>query len=243
MATQNKKFTHWGIVLNAPKEKATTDQVNDFFNTALTAIQNYNKIKFFASIIHDKDKLDNGEPKTTHCHIVIETYEKLTQLGALKEFSNALGISKDLISVDGSNNEFLLIQYLTHKNQPTKTQYDYDQIITSNKEELELRYLNEYQDPEQKLLETLESCETITELAKALGPTKANSLMRLFNAMKLERDNNIQIELKAYRHIAEKYTELYNYTENLLNTLENGLKDHEKRIINLKDFSDRFNYF
>lgn len=243
MSTQNKKFNYFGIVINAPKEKATTDQVNDFFNAVMTAIQNYNKIKFYASIIHDKDKLDNGEPKTPHCHIVIETYEKWTHLGALKEIANHLAINKDLISLEGSNNEYLLIQYLTHKNQPSKTQYDYEKIKTNNKEELELRYKNEYQDPEQELLKTLQECETITELAQKLGPTKANSLMRLFNAMKTEKDNSMFLQLQAYRRIAEKYDDLLRLMDDLLNTLQNGLKDSEKRLINLNDFISRFSRF
>ena len=45
MATNNQKFKYWGLILNAPNEKATNPrEINDFFKTAVSSIQNYNKV-------------------------------------------------------------------------------------------------------------------------------------------------------------------------------------------------------
>lgn len=241
MATNNSKFDKWCLVINEPKEKATTDQDNDFFMSAASTLQNYNRFKFFASIIHDKDILENGEPKTKHMHIVYTTPLKNTILGELKEISSILNIDKRLLSLEGSNNEFLMVQYLTHKNQPNKTQYDYSEIITNNSEELEQKYNFDYKDPEAELLATLQECETITDFAIKLGPTKARQFLGLFKDMQNERKEKTKDKLLAYEYVKTKYDALLVLFESFLDTCRNGLKESEKRLINLKDFEDRFN--
>lgn len=233
MATNNQKFNNFLLVINAPKEKANNHEAIDFFKCVLTAIQNYNKLKFFASIIHDRDILESGELKTIHQHIVVELNEKMTVLAVLRDFSNLLDIDKSLISVEGSNNEFLSIQYLTHKNQPQKHQYNFDDIATNNKELLSERYETTYEDKETKIFNALGKAHNLTELVRLIGPSDANKYRSLFKDLKLEEGQNYDVLMK-------RYDQLRTFTDKLLMTLKMSLKIEERRLINLDQFEETF---
>ena len=241
MATNNQKFKYWGLILNAPNEKATNpSEISDFFTTAVSSIQNYNKVLFFASKIHDKDILEDGTPKTIHLHIMLETYETYTQLQALKEFSNALNVDKKLISLKGSNNLYLLVQYLTHKNDQNKAQYNFSEILTNNSEYLEELYNTEYVDRETQLKDALRNAITIDDFIDRVGVMDANKLKGLFKELKIEQGQDFKTLYEKLGEIERDYISLYNFTDNLLMALKMGLKDTEKRLINFDKYEAVF---
>lgn len=233
MATNNLKFNYFGIVLNAPKEKATHEQASDFFNATLSALKNYNKCKFFASAIHDQDKHEDGTAKTIHCHIELETFEKMTNLGALRDFCNATGVDKGLVSINGSNNLFLLVQYLTHKNDQDKHQYDYDVIKTNNAELCANLYNADYESKDDQLMRALREANTINDFMQIVGPSDANKYRGLFKDMKIEQHQDFQGVLDRAIKTKHEYEALYHFVDDLLITLQMSLRESEKRMINL----------
>ena len=251
-----KKYHNFGIVFNAPNEKEAsadmglvmTVNCGGFFNEIITRIEEYDQIKFYAIKIHDKDRQENGEPKREHLHAFITFKSDYTQLQALKEISEYLKIDKRLISLEATENDgYLLVQYLTHKGKPNKAQYDYKDIKTNNSELLEQLYNEVKKDRNSELLEHLTACETIEDFAKLEGVETARKFLTLFKTIREEKKQDIKSlfhelerrnhEIGILRDFLRDYEEL---SDLMLETLENGLKEHDKRIINLADFKKRF---
>lgn len=100
--------------------------IEDFKNTMLKL----SKIKglFYAYCFHNED--------TPHYHLVICTCNALSFDSVKKKFSRAhIEATIDLVSS---------IQYLTHKNEPEKIQYEYEDIVTNNQEKLKSYYDGNY---------------------------------------------------------------------------------------------------
>lgn len=88
----------------------------------------------FAAILHDRDVHEDGTPKKPHWHIVLKFGGPLaektvrTYLGmpeGKKDDPNGFQRLQVAASIEGS------IQYLIHKNDPDKAQYDQSEIISS----------------------------------------------------------------------------------------------------------------
>ena len=125
----------------------------------------------------------------------------------LNELVNRLMLDINQISVDGSNNPYLLGQYLIHKNDIKKTQYDRKLIDTNNIEKLN-EILDEQRptkDSKQaELLEHIKRSPTITELTDKVGLELANRYRPIFNQIKQEQ----RIDYQSLMHIRVKYYEL-----------------------------------
>ena len=129
MNDPKQKYNIFTCVFNADKKSTNpAKELALLQNTLLTDI-----FSFAATIIHDKDITDNGEPKTIHMHAYIETNEKHTKKQFLDMISELLKIDREKISVEGTKSNVLMLQYLTHKNHPNKAQYEVEQILTNNK--------------------------------------------------------------------------------------------------------------
>ena len=240
MATNNKKYKYFGIVLNAPNEKATEREIRDFLSAILTALKDYNIIKFYASAIHDKDHHEDGTPKRTHCHIMVETYEEWTHLQFLVGLSIHLNIDKKLLSISDSNNLFLLVQYLTHKNDQDKHQYDYEIIKTNNAEYCEQLYETIYESPNDKLKKALRDAQSLDQFIELLGVQDANKYRNLFKDLKIEQKQDYNSIMERNAKLSHEYESLWNYTSDLLTTLKMALKDSEKRLINFERYDNVF---
>ena len=83
--------------------------------------------KWIESPLHDKDENPDGTPKKHHWHIIISFTNK-------KSYKQALYISemlnapepKKVASLQGS------VQYLWHRNNPEKYQYDKSEVVAHN---------------------------------------------------------------------------------------------------------------
>ena len=201
----NTKSLQWLVVINGNiKEplEALIKQLEAFQSCLL----NYNRFKYVFTIIHDQDS-----EKLPHCHAYITLYEAITLKDLLIELAELLNSTKEQISLEPTNSDFLGVQYLTHKNQPEKEQYNLELVKTNNNEELQRRMAEKYQseyDQDRKSLK--------------------------------ERKHDIEALGEAYNKAINSYNALWDLCDHLLATLENGLKDHEKRIINLEEFKKRF---
>ena len=110
------------IIIN--KEILPTErELKDFFN---------DYCRRYVYIIHDKDVKENGEIKNKHLHIVCELKER-------KRLSSLLNIICDYfkyknpngIEVDKVISWECCIQYLIHKNDLDKYQYDRKEVISN----------------------------------------------------------------------------------------------------------------
>ena len=225
MNDPKQKYNIFTCVFNADKKSTNpAKELALLQNTLLTDI-----FSFVATIIHDKDLTDNGEPKTIHAHAYIETNEKHTKKQFIDILSELLQIDKQKISVDGTKSNVLMLQYLTHKNQPNKAQYEVDRIITNNKELLTERMNTQYKTKEQKqndLLNDIKNCKSIIELADKQGIETANKFRNIFNQIKQEQKQDYQSllqEIILYRKILEKINKVLN--EPYITNQENELRD------------------
>lgn len=230
MNDPKQKYNIFTCVFNADKKSTNpAEELELLQNTLLTDI-----FSFVATIIHDKDITDNGEPKTIHAHAYIETNEKHTKKQFLDMLSELLKIDRQRISVEGTKSSILMLQYLTHKNQPNKAQYEDDRIITSNKELLAERMNTQYKTKEQKdneLKNDIKNYKTILELMDKYGVDTANKIKGLFNQIKQEQKQDYQSlikEIDLYKIILGKIYKLLN--EPYITNQENELRDSILKI-------------
>lgn len=90
------------------------------------------QMQLYAYILHNKDVLDNGEIKTPHIHLVGLLKNNRQRLSTtLGNISVALELSVLAISIDKMSDIVGSLQYLIHKNNTEKHQYDVKEIHTN----------------------------------------------------------------------------------------------------------------
>lgn len=93
-----------------------------------------NSIKSYYWILHDKDKLDNGDLKPVHYHVVVTFNYAIIP----KKFESICDAYIFLESEDTNyfyepvNSLSAVLLYLTHRNDPDKFQYSFSLIYTNN---------------------------------------------------------------------------------------------------------------
>lgn len=165
-------------------------------------------------MLHDKDLTETKEHKTIHLHAFIELFEtskQPTKTALLNELSNLLEIDKNLISIEKTENDYLGVQYLTHKNDKSKYQYDYSNIKTNNETLLKQKYFTIYQKPNDIMTDIL-NCKTLTELMTAQGITIANKYRNTFNQIKTEQQQD-------YSSLESRYRRLWNRVDSLIDSV------------------------
>ncbi len=182
MASLESKSNCFNIVIN---EKAPME-----LDAILAKLTTLDLFTFYAMIIHDKDTLDNGKPKTRHLHLYCEKSSQIALKTQLNELCKVLNVEQNQISIDKANNNYLPIQYLTHKNDKSKYQYGYDYIVSNNYEELKERYNKVYVKPltEEEISEFLMTDLTIADLIKHIGLGNTKKYLSVFK--ELQKDPN-----------------------------------------------------
>ena len=217
MAQGNIKANKWAIVLNGKKDTQEQDLKAELLG-ALDSIKNDSTIKYIFSIIHDKDFNDNGEPKRTHLHIVIEYLQKRTFAAVLETLQTKTNFDKEQISLEQTNSEMLAEQYLIHKNDTTKFSYNAELIITNDRKELDRRLALEYLTPterEERNKQALLTAHNMTEFFNMVGVDFANKNRGLFKDLLAERHEDID------------------YIYDRVNRLEHFIKDIKPLLIDL----------
>ncbi len=180
MSSLQTKASKFIIVINekTPNElEAIQEKLED------TAIFN-----FYASIIHDKDTVSNGELKTKHLHLYGEKTSQIALKTLLNELCDKLSIEQNQISIEKANNDFLPIQYLTHKNDPNKYQYDIKLVYTNNRTEFNRRYNQIYQKPltEEDIKTFILNDSTIADLIDHIGLDNTKKYLPIFREFQKE---------------------------------------------------------
>lgn len=109
----NKRSRKWFLTIHKDDEALNT----------ITSLINEKEPKI-ALICHNKDINEDGSDKLIHWHVVLEYENARTFLSMKKTFRDC--------HIEQPNNFDATMQYLTHKNDPNKAQYEYDDIITNN---------------------------------------------------------------------------------------------------------------
>lgn len=87
----------------------------------------------WAYIVHDKDKHEDNTSKGVHLHakFILNNNKGPRLSTTLNEMSKALSIDKTAFTIEKMESVSGSIQYLIHKNEPEKYQYDVSDIITN----------------------------------------------------------------------------------------------------------------
>ena len=226
-----------GLVINA---KENSNPQEELERCQRLLVSNYKT--FVATIIHDKDILENGLEKTIHLHAYIELDKKYTLKAVLSEISTLLDISLNLISIEATSNDYLLVQYLTHKNDKDKTQYPLDLVLTNDKEVFLDRWNKVYKSEEELRLEILDKCPKtdLLELVRVYGYNQINSMRGMIKDIKSESKSSVK-ELEDLVNLHKsKANDLEELVNNILVRLDTRLTKHEKGLLEFNDLIDRF---
>ena len=128
-------------------------------------VQNEN-VRYFAYILHDKDKLEDGQPKPKHIHlaVVLNSARTLRQIT-----SRFIDIDNNAGNAFGelTKSNKAIIEYFTHKNEPEKYQYSVNEIVSNN-----INYFNEDETTEDNtymIIEDILNGKPLFDLIKIYG--------------------------------------------------------------------------
>lgn len=136
MATLTTRTAKINVVLSLKGYdiKKTLDRLKEFCVAYM---------QVYAFILHDRDILENGESKTPHIHLIGLMNNNRQRLGTiLTEICESCELEPFAITIDKMSDIVGSIQYLIHKNNAEKYQYDVGEIITNLSESELMTYLN-----------------------------------------------------------------------------------------------------
>lgn len=155
-------------------------------------LQNYLSSSCFdyAFILHDADFLEDGSAKTPHIHFCgnFKVVKRLSTI--LGEIANVLGLSPLAITISKYESYSACIQYLVHRNNPEKYQYEQSKIVTNlNSSELDAFMEDDVNFDTDTLIKVVVSSPDRISLIRSLGMAR----------YKLYRNviNDIENDLKA----------------------------------------------
>jgi len=132
-APLSSKRKNVSVILGSKKYPLPPRDKNFYYERLRTYCeQNCNT---YAFIMHDKDLDENGEQKFLHIHMALvmskrnKDYPKLCTI--LNELSKECEIDGQSIQIDEMTSENGSIQYLIHKRDPQKAQYEESDVVTS----------------------------------------------------------------------------------------------------------------
>ena len=233
-ARGNTKSDKWLLVINS-NEKADQTAIKGNLEGFQSLLLDYNLFKYVFTIIHDQDPI-----KTIHAHAYIELYEKKSKTDMLNELAELLEVKKDQLSLEPTNSDFLGVQYLTHKNQPNKEQYEYESIKTNNMEALASRYDMVYVDKEDTIKKALYDSDTMTDLLTKISLADAKKYQSIWKDINQERKTDLKGLYHALETKQKHLEELYDLFSSFITTCESGLTTSEKRLISLEHFKKAF---
>lgn len=224
----NKTSEYFFVTINAPLEKASRETLEAYIST----LQSYYSKTFIASVIHDKDKHEDGASKTIHLHAFIDTPNKPTKKALLRELTELLGINEEQVGIRATNSRILLVQYLTHKNDKNKAPYSLEEVQTSNQEEFDKRFNEKYEKPQtETLLEilnrSLEEDPSYNHFCERVGFEMGHKFRSSFNQLREEKSYDYASLLEMNKELKKKLQEQVDLNRHLatrVETLEARLK-------------------
>ena len=153
----------------------------------------------------------------------------MTKKQCLETFSALLSIDPLRISVDPTNNGYLLVQYLTHKNDQDKTQYSLDLVKTNNTDLLTLKYNEIYVSPTEKqeqLKRDIFECKTLSQLVNKQGLENTKKFQTIFNQIKREQG----LDLDRFANIIDRLEIFIDWLEEHKRVIKSNEKINEEQL-------------
>lgn len=206
-ATLESKTNQFVVVINKPNRLSI-----DEYNKCLISLnENLERNAYlYACLNHDLDTDSEGKTKTFHTHYVIWGNKRCRLRTMLWRIGDYLGFlpSEILnISIDRCNDIAYSIQYLTHKNDINKYQYNYMFIITNISENDLLRYYNKSTYDEittDRLFKLIvDEKKTDLELMYILGLSRYSYYFKCIQQIRFVTRNSD--ELAYVRNLAKMY--------------------------------------
>lgn len=139
-------------------------------------------------IVHDRDIDEHGETIRPHLHIVLSGLKRWRVKQLLYSLADALITNVENIQIEDVKNLTASVQYLIHKNDTAKYQYDYLDIKT-----------NDYDNLVPLLNETIMTCSVTTERLTQLILVDEISRLELIKA----------IGIGSYQHYRSVINDLF----------------------------------
>ena len=139
-------------------------------------------------IMHDKDVNDVGETIRPHLHIVLTGLKRWRVKQLLNDLADSLDTNIENIQIEEVKNLTASVQYLIHKNDTNKYQYDWHKIETNDMDNL-VPLLNE----------TIITCSVTTQRLTDLILKEGMERLELITA----------IGIGSYQHYRSVINDLY----------------------------------
>lgn len=111
----------------------------------LCLIQHTNQIRVYAYAYHDKDKREDGTLKEPHFHLILITYNTCSLSAVRRWFSGYVDKNGDITTTaQACTDVFQMYDYLTHKHDKDKYQYDDSIVISNDKDYFKANERSEY---------------------------------------------------------------------------------------------------
>lgn len=155
----------WSVVINAPHDSDIKVVYDNLETYCILEADN------FYRIIHDRDITETGELKRPHIHLVVELKSRVRFTTMLSRLSYYCKIAENCISLQDIKNISKIVQYLTHKNNSDKYQYNDSEVDTNNWERY--NYLVMSNDKvaltTEELFDIIDNAKDVRELVRKLG--------------------------------------------------------------------------
>lgn len=122
-------------------------------------------------ILHSLDFKDDGTIKTPHYHIWVEFPSGKRPSTWVNAFAQAFGLSPFAFTLNKATSEIGCVQYMVHKHNPDKHQYDPAMIVTSVSPE-ELKVMLESESEAwgyEYLIGVIKSSDSLADVIRSVG--------------------------------------------------------------------------
>ena len=163
MSESENKSTQWSLVLNNPLENSSGLSCKKILQT-LNGIY-----PFIAVILHDQDINDDGQLKTAHFHLILES-KRTRKSTLLKQISDLLDLPLNCISCKEIINWRKAVRYITHIDYEDKTYYLPSDIYTNDRIYLDSFFASREENIcEEKLIEIVRYEKTTAKILLKIG--------------------------------------------------------------------------
>ena len=201
---------NWFLTIN--------QEASCFYELKAILVNNGSTFNHYAYIMHDKD---NEEQPHYHICLEYKNARTFTQVKAMFEGAH----------VEEMEYKNMSYQYLIHKNDPDKYQYQIDNVMTLEKDYYTLMLNNNEYDKldTTTLIEAINSgIHTYTELILKFGLNQVNMYHNLINKLFNEQfERQLSIKNDEIKRLEKSNDELFNFLVSLYNVIDNEKIDND----------------
>ena len=185
-------------------------------NDLITILNNDDTLEYYV-ILHDKDiNKDTGEFKKAHyhCFIGFNDYGRYTS-DKVKEYYKIL--TKNIVNVKSIKKA---VQYLIHKNDKNKYQYEIDEIITNNRDKM----YDLIKDTKKEINDIL---EIVIEKIQSYEYKNLNDIMEYF-----KQCHKLQYFVSHYYYISKLFDDIQRnmlYSDRIADHINNIIHNYDEQ--------------